>query len=91
MTPERRKCAVRSTAETSIARQWLAIHVSAATSRPVETRAFHEINTRSMEMLIPGDRLGTQRVPLSADKQQMFSMVTVGGFILHSSFILSDS
>jgi hypothetical protein len=38
MTPERRKCAViRSTAETSIARQRLVGHVSAATDRLVET------------------------------------------------------
>jgi hypothetical protein len=29
-----------------------------------------------MEMWIPGDRLGTERVPVSTEKEQTFSMVT---------------
>jgi hypothetical protein len=38
----------------------------------------------SMEMWIHGDRLGTERVPVSTDKQQTFSMFT-GDYISGSA------
>jgi hypothetical protein len=55
-----------------------------------------------MEMWIPGDRLGTERVPVSTDKQQTFSMVTgeyISGreeknglvFIRNSSLVIRKS
>jgi hypothetical protein len=77
MTPERLKCAEVCTAESSIARQRLAMHVFAATDRLVESKTLlPKLTHFSMDMWIHGDRLGTERVPVSADKQPTFSMVT---------------
>jgi hypothetical protein len=60
----------------------------------------YEINTRFYVDVDSWSPTSTERVPMSTDKQQTLSMVTgdnisghekKNGFILHSSFVLSDS